>query len=56
MDIQALRKMRNSDFSKITSEFQKIANPEYGDRNDNRYWKLEGDKLGNGTATIRFLP
>lgn len=56
MDIQALRKMRNSDFSKITSEFQKIANPEYGDRNDDRYWKLEGDKLGNGTATIRFLP
>lgn len=56
MDIQALRNMRNSDFSKITSEFQKIANPEYSDRNDDRYWKLEGDKAGNGTATIRFLP
>ena len=28
MDIQALRKMRNTDFGKITSEFEKIANPE----------------------------
>ena len=58
MDIQALRKMRNSDFSKITGEFEKIANPQtetksYG---DDRFWKLEGDKAGNGTATIRFLP
>ena len=58
MDIQALRKMRNSDFSKIAGEFEKIANPQtekkgYG---DDRFWKLEGDKAGNGTATLRFLP
>lgn len=59
MDIQALRRMRNSDFSKITAEFDKIANPETANTKsfaDSRFWRLEGDKAGNGTATIRFLP
>jgi hypothetical protein len=60
MDIQALRKMRNTDFGKITSEFEKIANPESGggkkSYQDDRLWKLEADKAGNGTATLRFLP
>lgn len=58
MDIQALRKMRNSDFSKIAGEFEKIANPESTSKSyvDDRIWRLEGDKAGNGTATIRFLP
>ena len=58
MDIQALRKMRNSDFGKIAGEFEKIANPQQESKGyaDDRFWKLEGDKAGNGTATIRFLP
>ena len=59
MDIQTLRKMRNSDFGKIAGEFEKIANPESsGSKSyaDDRFWRLEGDKAGNGTATIRFLP
>jgi hypothetical protein len=58
MDIQTLRKMRNQDFSKITGEFEKIANPTANTKsyNDDRFWKLEADKAGNGTATIRFLP
>jgi hypothetical protein len=58
MDIQTLRKMRNSDFGKIAGEFEKIANPQSESKsyNDDRFWKLEGDKAGNGTATIRFLP
>ena len=59
MDIQALRKMRNNDFSKISGEFDKIANPQTTEKksyDDNRFWRLEGDKAGNGTATIRFLP
>jgi hypothetical protein len=58
MDIQTLRKMRNSDFGAISSAFEKVANPQtetksYG---DDRFWRLEADKAGNGTATIRFLP
>ena len=58
MDIQSLRKMRNSDFGKIAGEFEKIANPQTETKsyNDDRFWRLEGDKAGNGTATIRFLP
>ena len=59
MDIQTLRKMRNQDFSKIAGEFDKISNPQSGEKksyDDDRFWRLEGDKAGNGTATIRFLP
>lgn len=59
MDIQSLRKMRNSDFGKIAGEFEKLANPQTSEKksyDDDRFWKLEGDKAGNGTATIRFLP
>ena len=56
IDIAALRKSRSTDFSKITSELDKIANPQSNSRSDDRFWKLEGDKAGNGTATIRFLP
>ena len=58
MDIQALRSMRNSDFGKISSAFDKVANPQSSQNSyaDDRFWRLEGDKSGNGTATIRFLP
>ena len=58
MDIQTLRKMRNSDFGSISNAFEKIANPQTESKgyNDDRFWRLEGDKAGNGTATIRFLP
>lgn len=50
--------MRNSDFGKIAGEFEKIANPQTQTKSyaDDRFWKLEGDKAGNGTATLRFLP
>ena len=50
--------MRNSDFGNISNAFEKIANPssETKSYQDDRFWKLEGDKAGNGTATIRFLP
>jgi len=58
MDINALRKSRNTDFSKISGEFQKIANPQSESKSfaDDRFWKLEADKVGNGSATLRFLP
>ena len=59
MDIQSLRKMRNSDFGAITSAFDKVSNPQSSEKKsytDDRFWRLEGDKAGNGTATLRFLP
>ena len=58
MDIQKLRAMRNSDFGAIANAFEKAANPQTETKSyaDDRFWRLEGDKAGNGTATIRFLP
>ena len=58
MDINTLRKMRSTNFAKISGEFEKIANPQSETKSyqDDRFWKLEADKAGNGTATIRFLP
>ena len=58
MDIQSLRKMRNNDFGKITDAFEKISNPSTETKSyiDDRFWKLEADKAGNASATIRFLP
>lgn len=57
MDLKSLRASRNTDFSKITSEFDKSANPETSQKSyeDTRFWKPERDKAGNATATIRFL-
>lgn len=50
--------MRNSDFGAISNAFEKVANPQTETKSyaDDRFWRLEGDKAGNGTATIRFLP
>jgi len=58
IDIKALRKMRSGDFSKITDALEKAANPQSNNtrEEDKRFWKLERDKAGNGSAVIRFLP
>lgn len=58
MDIQKLKQMSNSDFSKISSEYEKISNPASAktDSVDTRFWRLDPDKAGNATAVIRFLP
>lgn len=59
MDISTLRAMRKSsgtDFSKITGAIEKLANPDTKSYKDDRFWKLEADKVGNASATIRFLP
>lgn len=58
LDIQSLRKLRSTDFSKITAEFEKIANPTVNNKSfdDDRFWKLERDKAGNASAILRFLP
>ena len=60
MDISTLRKQRNSDFSNITAAFEQIADPAAASTKksyvDERFWKLDPDKAGNATATIRFLP
>lgn len=56
MDISMLKTARNKDFSSITSELEKVGNPDQKSYVDERFWKPERDKAGNATATIRFLP
>jgi hypothetical protein len=57
MDINTLRKQRQSSFSKLSAEFEKTVNPQSESKSykDDRFWKPEPDKAGNASATIRFL-
>ena len=41
--------------SKLTNEIEKMNKSSTGGA-DERLWKLEVDKAGNGYAVIRFLP
>jgi hypothetical protein len=50
----ALKKQRSNSFDKLNEQLQKMNSPRGG--GDERYWKLEVDKAGNGYAVIRFLP
>ena len=52
-----LKKRRTTDLEKLQSEVDKINKPQtknFGE--DDRFWKAELDKSGNGYAVIRFLP
>ena len=42
--------------SKLTNEIEKMNKGATGGGADERLWKLEVDKAGNGYAVIRFLP
>ena len=59
MSLSALKKNRNKLFEKLAEEAnagdqkQSQSSDPY---NDDRYWKPEVDKSGNGSAIIRFLP
>ena len=53
----SLKKSRKTDLEKLQSEVDKITNPKTNfSRDDDRFWKAELDKSGNGYAVIRFLP
>ena len=53
----SLKKSRSNDLQKLQSEVEKINNPQNKfSREDERFWKAELDKSGNGYAVIRFLP
>ena len=43
-------------FAKLTREIEKLNQPSQGGGADERLWKPELDKSGNGFAVIRFLP
>ena len=53
VDIAALKKSKNTDFSQLQAKVkEELAPVSYA---DNRFWKLERDAAGNASATIRFL-
>ena len=43
-------------FARLTKEIEKLNQPQQGAGPDERLWKPEMDKSGNGFAVIRFLP
>lgn len=56
MSFAQLKKSR-SNFSKLAEELEKTTTPQRTSSNkDERFWKPEVDKSGNGYAIIRFLP
>ena len=54
----ALKRNRQSSFDNLNQELAKLNQPNQnqGTNNDDRFWKPEVDKAGNGFAVIRFLP
>ena len=51
-----LKKSRQSQIEKLTTEVSKLQGQGAPQGADDRYWKPEVDKSGNGHAMIRFLP
>ena len=57
INFEALKQNRKSNFDKLTAELNKLnTNTPQDSSNDDRYWKPDVDKAGNGYAIIRFLP
>ncbi|MEE3227935.1 MAG: single-stranded DNA-binding protein, partial [Chloroflexota bacterium] len=48
-------KKKSGSFEKLQTELEKVNNPVTSFADD-RFWKPELDKSGNGYAIIRFLP
>jgi hypothetical protein len=55
-DFANLKKNRQSMFDNLTQEINKLTTTPQASSDDNRFWKPEVDKAGNGYAIIRFLP
>lgn len=50
-------KTKRSTFDNLMKEVEKISTPATNEsRDDDRFWSLSVDKVGNGYAIIRFLP
>ncbi len=56
MSFASLKKNRANELAKLTSELTKVNGSTERPSEDNRFWKPEVDKAGNGYAVIRFLP
>ena len=56
MSFSSLKKSSSSSISSLTKELDKMTTKGGGKGPDERLWKPEVDKAGNGYAVIRFLP
>ena len=58
MSFASLKKAssKGDTFAKLSREIEKLNQPAAGSSADERFWKPELDKSGNGYAVIRFLP
>lgn len=57
MSLANLKKSRGSDISKLVAAAEKVGGgAQQQSFEDNRIWKPEVDKAGNGYAVLRFLP
>jgi hypothetical protein len=58
MSLDHLRKNRMSDINKLVAAAEKVGGNagQQASYEDNRFWKPEVDKAGNGFAVLRFLP
>lgn len=54
-DFSKLKKSSHTSLERLTQEVSKLSSPE-GSGADDRFWKPDVDKSGNGYAVIRFLP
>lgn len=53
----ATLKKSSDDIERLIKEIDKANSPNGSDsKNDHRFWKIDRDKSGNGSAIIRFLP
>ena len=57
IDFKSLKKgSGTSSLAGVQSALEKLATPSNKPQDDNRFWRPEVDKAGNGYAVIRFLP
>ena len=54
MSFASLKKSSGSSFASLNKAIEKMSSS--GSKVDERFWKPEMDKSGNGYAVIRFLP
>jgi len=57
MSFASMKKSSSDELNKLTSAMEKLNSPkQFKNGPDERFWKPEVDKAGNGYAVIRFLP
>ena len=56
MSFADMKKKRGEKLQSLLKETAKINTPSQGQGDDDRFWRPELDKSGNGMAVVRFLP